>query len=286
MSLSVLVVGSTGSQGGAVARALLDREGFEVHALTRSPEGEEANSLADRGATIVEGDLSNPGAIPGLLEDVDAVFGMTDFWEHGYEDELEQGTNLAEAVAEGSIEHFVFSSVGSADEGTGIPHFESKFEIEERIRELNLPATILRPVFFMQNFEGMRDQIQGGELQQALEPGISLQMLHLEDHGAMVANVLEDPDTYIGEAIEVASDELTLEAMALRFTTTTGRNVEAVHVPMDDFREAMGEEYAVMYEWFNEVGYKADLTALRRDHDLELTPLQTYLEQSGWAKLN
>lgn len=286
MSLSVLVVGSTGSQGGAVARALLDREGFEVHALTRSPEGEEANALTDRGATIVEGDLSNPEAIPGFLEDVDAVFGMTDFWEHGYEDELEQGTNLAEAVAEASIDHFVFSSVGSADEGTGIPHFESKFEIEERIRELDLPATILRPVFFMQNFEGMRDQIQGGELQQALEPGVSLQMLHLEDYGNMVANVFQDPDTYIGEAIEIASDELTLEAMALRFTTTTGRNVEAVHVPMDDFREAMGEEYAVMYEWFNEVGYKADLTALRRDHDLELTPLETYLEQSGWGKLS
>ncbi|WP_162224575.1 NmrA/HSCARG family protein [Halorussus amylolyticus] len=286
MPESVLVTGATGTQGGAVADHLLsgDHGEFEVYALTRHPESTEAHELGERGAEVVSADLAEKNSIRPLVEDVDTVFGMTNFWEVGYEGEVEQGTNLAEAAAEAGIDHFVFSSVGGAERDTGVSHFDSKWEIEERIRDLDLPATVVRPVFFMQNFEGTREDIESGQLAMGLAEGVSLQMLDVDTLGAFVAEALADPETYLGEAYELASDEHTLESAAETFSDALGREVEPVHVSVHDVREQMGEEYAVMFEWFNEEGYRADIDALRENHDVDFTTLRGYLETSEWSE--
>lgn len=281
---SVLVVGATGNQGGAVVHHLLaSDEEFDVHGLTRHPESDAAEQLADRGVTVEEGNLEEKDTLRPLVEDVDAVFVVTNFWEHGYDREVQEGTNIAEIAADVGIEHFVFSSVGGAERETGISHFDSKYEIEEQIQELNLPATIVRPVFFMQNFEGMRESIENGTLAMALDEGVSLQMIDAENIGAFVARAFEQPDRYRGEAFELAGDEHTLEDAATVFSAVLGREVEAQHVPIDDLREQMGDEYAVMFEWFNEHGYEADIEELRASHDVEFTDLEGYLREQGWV---
>ena len=286
MTESVLVTGATGTQGGAVADHLLsgDHGEFEVYAMTRHPESAEAHELGERGAEVVQGDMTEKNNLRPLVEDADAVYAMTNFWEAGYEGEIEQGTNLAEVAAEVGIDHYVFSSVGGADRDTGISHFDSKWEIERRIRELDLPATVVRPVFFMQNFEGMREDIEGGTLATGLAEGVSLQMVDADDLGAFVAEAFADPDRYVGEAYELASDEHTLESAAEVFSEVTGREVEPIHVPVEEVRDQMGEEYATMFEWFNEHGYEADIDALEADHDVELTDLGTYLRENGWSE--
>lgn len=283
---TVLVTGATGTQGGAVADALLARDDVSVHAFTRDASQAAADALEQKGARIVEGDLADPGTLMPALEAVDAVFGVTNFWEHGYDDEVEQGTTLVDACVEAGIEHVVFSSVGGAERDTGIPHFDSKYEIETHLEASGLPATVVRPVFFMQNFEAMREQIAEGALAMALEPGTPLQMVDTESLGAFVAEALTDPDRYVGETFELASDELTLEAMASRFADVTGRAIRAQHLTIEQLREAMGDEYAVMFEWFNEHGYEAPLSQLRADHDVGFTRLEIYLEREGWGKLS
>ena len=70
--------------------------------------------------------------------------------------------NLANAALFASVQHFVYSSVGSAYGQTGIPHFDSKWEVEEHIRSLALPYTIVRPVALMENWEAQRKDILGG----------------------------------------------------------------------------------------------------------------------------
>jgi uncharacterized protein YbjT (DUF2867 family) len=286
MPQTVLVTGATGKQGGAVVDHLLsgDHGEFEVHALTRHPERSAAHELAERGAVVVQGDLAEKNSLRPLVEEVDAVFGVTNFWEHGYDDEILHGTNLAEVAADVGVDHFVFSSVGGAERDTGIPHFESKWRIEERIRELDLPATVVRPVFFMQNFEGMREDIEGGTLASGLAEGVSLQMIDADNVGGFVAEAFADPDRYRGEAYELASDEHTLESAAETFSTVMDRAVEPVHLSIGEFREQMGEEYAVMFEWFNEAGYEADVEALRADHDVDFTDLETYLREHDWGR--
>jgi uncharacterized protein YbjT (DUF2867 family) len=276
----VLVSGSTGNQGGAVARALLER-GFPVRALTRDPEKPEAQALTERGTEVVQGDLEDRTSIDQALEGVYGVFSVQNFWEVGYDREVQQGTTLADAAKAAGVQHVVYSSVGSAYRGTGISHFDSKWEIEKHVRQNELPYTILRPVFFMQNWEMMRDQILDGTLAQPLDPDKPLQQLNVEDLGAFAAMAFENPDEWIGREVDLAGDELTMPEAAEAFSLVTGREVSYYQVPWDQFREQMGEEYAVMYEWFNDVGYEADILALRSEYP-ELTTLEQYLRGHGW----
>jgi len=216
-----------------------------------------------------------------VLEGVYGIFSVQNFWETGYDREVLQGKTVADAIIEAGVQHCVYSSVGSAHRQTGIPHFDSKWEIEEHLRTLDLPYTVLRPVFFMQNWEMMREQILGGTLTQPLDPDKPFQHVAVEDVGAFATIAFEDPDTWIGREVDIAGDEQTMPEIAETFSRVIGREVDYYQVPWDQFEEQMGEEYAVMYRWFNDVGYEADIDALRREYP-ELTTFERYLRSHGW----
>ena len=281
---SVLVVGATGKQGGAVVDRLLSEEygKFDVHALTRSPESERARALADRGATVVSGDLQDESSYREAVETADAVYCMTHFTA-GYEGEVEQGTNMADVAADAGVDQFVFSSVGGAERDTGVPHFESKWEVEQHIRDLDLPATIVRPVFFMQNFEMQREMIADGTVAFPFAEGNSVQMVDVDDIGTFVATALANPDRYIDEAVELAGDERTLEAVTEVFSAALRTDVEAQHVPIDAAREQMGEDQALMFEWISEYGYEANIDDLETEYEIELTDFETYVS-NDWTE--
>ncbi len=177
---------------------------------------------------------------------------------------------------------FVYSSVGSAYRQTGIPHFDSKWEVEEHVRRIELPYTILRPVFFMQNWEGMREMVLGGTLAQPLDPDKPFQQVAVEDIGAFAAIAFERPSEWLGREVDLAGDEQTMPEIAETFGRVKGREVDYYQVPWDQFEEQMGEEYALMYRWFNDVGYEADIAALREEYP-ELTTFEGYLRSHGWV---
>jgi len=66
MERLILVCGATGSQGGAVARSLLDRR-FRVRALTRDPQKPEAQALTEQDAEVVQGDMEDRSAMDQVL---------------------------------------------------------------------------------------------------------------------------------------------------------------------------------------------------------------------------
>ncbi|CAA9445344.1 MAG: hypothetical protein AVDCRST_MAG58-347 [uncultured Rubrobacteraceae bacterium] len=276
----ILVSGATGQQGGGVARNLLER-GFGVRALTRDPEKSEARVVADLGAEVVSGDLEDRSSIERVLEGVHGVFSVQQFWESGVEGEVKQGVLLADAAKAAGVDHYVYSSVGSAHTETGIPHFESKWEVEEHVRASGVPYTVLRPVFFMQNWEMMREPILGGTLPQPLDPEKPFQMVDVEDIGVFAAMAFENPETWIGREVDLAGDELTMPEIAGTFSRVIGRDVDYFQVPWEGFEEQMGEEYAVMYRWFNEYGYEADIPALREEYP-GLVSFEQYLRARGW----
>ncbi len=288
MTDTILVIGATGTQGGAVADHLLTND-YTVHALTRSPDSDAAEALADRGAHVVEGDLSDTEALTTAMESVDGAFVMTNFWEHGYDDEVAQGENAVDAAVAADLDHVVFSSVGGAERDTGVPHFDSKWAIEQYLADADVTQTVLRPVFFMQNLEANREDVfEDATLALALAEGVPLQMVDVDDLGALVTKAFDDPGRYAGEAIEVASDELTLRAAAKRVGDVTGLNVRAHHLDPAVLEEAMGEvgeEYRVMFEWFNDAGYESPIDELQADHDLDLTRLEEYLDRAGWDEV-
>lgn len=278
---TVLVTGATGGQGGAVSQSLIER-GFQVRVLTRDSSRPAAQELANQGAEVVEGDMSDRSAADLAVEGVHGVFSVQTPFEGGPEAEVVQGTTLADAAREAGVEHFVYSSVGSAYRNTGIPHFDSKQRIEEHVRYLGLPYTILRPVFFVQNWEGMRAQILDGVLAQPLDPDKPLQQVAVEDIAVFARMAFENPETWIGRELDLAGDELTMPQVADIMTRVTGGRVTHRPLSFEEFREVAGEEMTVMYEWFNEYGYEADIEALRKEHP-GLTGLEQYLNDHGWA---
>ncbi len=281
---TVLVTGATGNQGGAVVDHLLaSEEPFEVLGLTRDASGEVAEALADRGVRMVEGDLNDPDSVRPHVAEADAVFAVTNFWTQGYDAQVQQGKNIADVAAEEGVEQFVFSGVGSHHEQTGVPHFDSAWEIERYAAELDLPMTVLQPVFFFQNLEAFAEDILEGTLALPLAEGVPLQMVDVDDVGRAAAVAFEEPDDFLGERIALAGDELTLEETAAVLSKITDVDVEAVHVPIEDAYESFGEEFTVMCEWFNEVGYSADIEENEATFGFEFTTLPEYLETHGWA---
>jgi uncharacterized protein YbjT (DUF2867 family) len=277
----IVVTGATGKQGGAVARSLLDR-GFRIRALTRNPQKPEAQALADRGAEVVQGDMEEDrSAMERALEGAYGVFSVQNYWETGYDGEVQQGKTVADAAKAAGVEHFVYSSVGSAHRQTGIPHFESKWEIEEHVRQIGLPYTILRPTAFMQNWEWTREMILGGTLAQPFDPDKPFQQVAVEDIGAFAAIAFENPDRWIGREEDLAGDEQSMTEIADTFSRVIGREVSYYQVPWDQFEEQIGEEGTLNFRWINDVGYEADIAALRQEYP-ELTSFERYLRTHGW----
>jgi len=276
----VLVTGATGRQGGAVARNLLG-DGVDVRALTRRPESAAATELVERGASVVEGDLTDRSSLEAAVEDVDGVYCVTT-WGEGVDDEIDQGTTLATVAAEADVDHLVFSSAWGTDRDTDVPFFDSKRAIEHRLASLDLPVTIVRPAFFMQNFEGMRGEIRDGRLALALAPRVPLYLVDVDDVGAFVAEAFQRPGRYAGNTYDLAGDELTLSAMAVRFSAITGVDVTADHLPVEHVAKRMGDEYAALYRWFNRGAGPIDLSHLRTAHDVEFALFQDYLLENDW----
>jgi uncharacterized protein YbjT (DUF2867 family) len=279
---TILVTGATGKQGGAVARHLLEA-GFRVRALTRSPAKPAAEALRARGAEVVQGDLDDSRDVERALRGVDGVFSVQNFWETGYQREVDQGLRLADAASRAGVGHFVYSSVGSAHRDTGLDHFESKWLIENHIRDIGLPHTIFRPVFFMDNWENpfLRNGILAGTLAQPLDPDREFQQVAVDDVGGFVALAFQDPARWLGRALDLAGDALSISEVAATFGRVIGRPVRYLQVPWEDYRAAAGEEYYRMYRWFQDVGYEADVAALRREYP-PLTNFASYLRRSGW----
>jgi uncharacterized protein YbjT (DUF2867 family) len=279
---TILVTGATGNQGGAVARHLLQRRQFMVRAFVRDKNKLAAQALKQSGAELVEGDLNDRASIDRALEGVTGVFSVQGFTD-GQDVEISQGEALAAAAKAMGIKHFVYSSVGGAERKTGIPHFDSKFQIEEFVRAIGLPYTIMSPVFYFFNYNMMRPMIETGTLRQPLSPHTKLQQLSEEDYGIMVAEVFERPADFLNREKQVASIDMTMTEIAASFGRVMGKTVSYQQIPFEMFEQQAGKEVTTMYRWFERVGYDADLAELKRDFP-EPTDFESYLRYHGWAK--
>ncbi len=199
----------------------------------------------------------------------------------GYEGEIKQGKNVADAAKAAGVQHLVYSSVGDAHRGAGQKHFDSKWVVEQYIHTLGLPYTILRPVAFMENYNWSRAQILNGTLVgRGLRPEKGVQMVAVDDIAVFVALAFADPKQYVGKTIELAGDELTEAQIAETFTEVIGRPV-ALTEPTPGSARRSDEEMKAMFAFFNGEGYDADIPALRKLHPRLMT-LEQYLRKNGW----
>jgi uncharacterized protein YbjT (DUF2867 family) len=277
----ILVTGATGQQGGVVAKALLSK-GQKIRVMTRKPE--KAAAFAKAGAEVVKGDLTNEADLQAALRGIYGVFAMSTPFEAGMDAEVRQGVLLADAAKQAGVAHYVYTSVGSAHRHTGIPHFESKWDVEQHIAKLGLPATILRPVFFMENFTTFAKPSPEGVLTMPMRPDRKLAMVALRDIGEFGAAAFIRPKDFLGEAIDLAGDELTIPESARLLTKAMGRPIRFQEFPLDQVEAAMGHDLATMFRWFNDVGYTINVPALRQKFGIPLTSFPEWVKTVDWSK--
>lgn len=270
----ILVVGVTGQQGGAVARQLLKDE-WQVYGLTRNANSPTAQAVSAKGIQLIEGNLDDRASLDKALEGMYGVFSVQNFMDKGVEGETEQGIRLADAAQDASIQHFIYSSVGGADRNTGIPHFESKWKIEQHIQTLGLPATILRPTLFMDMFAsfGFRTMLLT-MLSSMVRRDKGIQVIAVEDIGTFARIAFNDPATYIGKALEIAGDELSPVQLRQAISKASGQFVPYVKLPRF-MTSRLPEEMSTMLNWFDTFGYQANISNLRQLHP-------TLLNFQGW----
>jgi uncharacterized protein YbjT (DUF2867 family) len=283
---TVLVTGATGRQGGAVIRHMLPK-GWKLRALTRNPGGHAARDLADQGVEVVQGDLEDRTSLEQAVRGVYGVYSVQDFWTVGPKREVQQGKNIADVARKAGVEHFVYSSVGGAERNSGIDHWESKWEVEKHIRKLGLPATMLRPAAFMENY--YIDQVEVGILKGKLVDPIRAdkpyQTIATDDIGAFAALAFERPRDFIRLELEIAGSELTNPEAAQVFSRVLGKPVKFRKLPMPMARIVLGKEFYQMFRWFNEAGFKAEIEELRRRYpEVHLQTLEEWLRREGWHK--
>jgi uncharacterized protein YbjT (DUF2867 family) len=280
----VLVSGATGHQGGAVARELL-AHGYRVRAMTRKPESDPARSLGKLGADLVQGDLDDEASIARALAGAWGAFSVQNTLEAGVEKEEIQGKRFAKVARDAGVQHFVYTSVGSAHRKTGIPHFENKWRIEETIRSLGFPShVVIRPVFFMDNFLSpwSKPGIDSGKLMMALQPRTVLQMIAVEDIGKYGRWVFDNPQKLNGRGIDIAGDARTMPDTARIISKAAGKVVEFVPVPIEEVRKASAE-YALMFEWFDRVGYDADIAGNSKESGIPPTTFPDWAGRAAWS---
>ncbi|MBI5508437.1 MAG: NmrA/HSCARG family protein [Deltaproteobacteria bacterium] len=279
----VLVTGATGRQGGAVANALIDL-GFKVKTLVRHADSERAKALSKLGAGVTVGDLDDATSLARALEGAWGVFAVQNTWEAGVEREEEQGKRLARVARERGVKHFVYSSVCSANRATSIPHFENKWRIEEEVRKLDFPSyTILRPVFFMENFcsPWFKPALADGQLTLGVRPDTRLQMIAVGDIGRVGGRAFEEHSRFNRRELALAGDACTMPEAAATLSRALGKAIRFAPTAPAEIRQA-NPDFAAMLEWFDRVGYDADLTFMRRELGFEATRLAEWARGVTW----
>jgi uncharacterized protein YbjT (DUF2867 family) len=251
MSADVIAVcGATGRQGGAVSRSLL-RAGSKVRALTRKPDRRKARALADLGADVVRADMDEPDSLRSAFEGVRGVYSVQNGLKSGFDREVAQGRNVAVAAKEAGVGHLVYGSAGVGQQ-TGVPSWDAKLAVEEHMRRIEQPFTILRGMAFM---ELMTDP--------AFFPAVGtwniwprlmgddrpVPWLAIEDLGEIAAKAFADPDRFVGKDVPLAGDLQTLAECRMMYGEIMGRRPRSFPMPMWMFDVFTKRDLTTMWRW-------------------------------------
>lgn len=270
MADPILVLGATGTHGGAVVRALV-AAGRSVRGLVRDPESPRAQAVRAGGAELVTGDLMDPASLTRAFAAVGAVYAVTTPFEHGAHDEERQGTHIIEAASQAGLPWLLLASVAAAGRAP-VPHFASKARIEAQLAATDLAWTVIAPSYFYENVLGSREAIATGRLPMAVPPDMPLHQVALVDLGAVVAAVLDRRGEHVGARVEVAGDSPTPAEMAAAF------GVRYEPVSLEEIR-GRSADLAAMYEFLSDTGYGIDVGAVRaRYPEVAWTPF------AEWAR--
>jgi uncharacterized protein YbjT (DUF2867 family) len=300
MSRTILVTGATGNQGSATIAGLLAQPNaseFSILAVTRTPSSESAQRLQKKYPAIklISGNLDSPNDLfttAGVP--VWGIFSVQVFFGGGasIETEERQGKALVDSALEHDVKMFVYSSVdrgGSSSDtiSSGVPHFESKAQIEKHLKAKAegspMQYTILRPVFFMDNISSdMIGKVTVATWRSYLDSRKqALQLIACADIGHFAAQAFAYPEKHASRAISLAGDKLTQVEAASIWKDETGQEMP-IAWPVSIMAWLMlhaAKDITLMFKWFADTGYNADVASLRTEHP-NLLDFRTWVRQN------
>lgn len=250
---TIVVMGATGLQGGAVTRHLLS-SGWRVRALTRNAMGAKAQALSALGAEVVQGDMADTDSLVAILAGAYGVFSVQNPMISGIEGEIRQGKSVGTAARQAGVQHLVYGSAGTGAKGTGIPSWESKLVIEEHLKSLGLPLTVLRPMAFMELmtekkfFPPVAAWHMMPKLMGSARP---VPWLCAHDLGAIVAKAFADAERFVGQELVLASDVKSMDDCRTIYRAVMGKNPRRFPMPVWMFQRYgfVGEDLSTMWRW-------------------------------------
>jgi uncharacterized protein YbjT (DUF2867 family) len=261
--MMILVTGATGTQGGATARHLLTL-GRPVRALVRDPSSTAAKTLESLGASLAIGDMTDRASLDAAMSGVDGVFSV----QPASPDEVDMGLAVADAAAAAGVAHIVYTSVAGVERSIELPSWGNKLRIENHIRDLGIPFTFLRPTKFMDNFRSTVD-LTTGEVHDLWSPDTPTQVIAGDDIGWFAADAFTNPRTHLGQAWELAGDNLSHVDMAAELGKAYGRPITYHQDTAEEFaakRNVPAEHIRRAVALIDDHLWQADIPALRTIH--------------------
>nr|WP_086940565.1 NmrA/HSCARG family protein [Thaumasiovibrio occultus] len=252
----IVVVGASGKQGQSVINSLSE-QGYQIRALVRNPE--KVGALFAPNVEIYKGDLNKKSSLTSLLDNAYGLF----FALPHTSNSVGYGEALLELAKHSAVQHIVYSSVGGADRYTKVEHYGYKKAIEDKLKAINKPYTILRPVGYMETFANqMSTKVMAGMLRLYLDDSKKFQLISVQDIGKFVELSFSHPDQYVGKEMEIAGDELSLNEMFEKINSEMDVNISPVNFPKFT-KFILPKIMKQMFLFYAEDGWRADIASLR-----------------------
>ena len=271
----IVVTGATGLQGGAVTRHLL-KDGWHVRALTRNAASKQARSLAASGAEVVQGDMGEAVSLRPVFAGAYGVYSVQNPFISGPEAEVRQGKTVADIAKESDVQHLVYGSAGIGKKGTTIPSWETKLLIEDHMKALSLPLTILRPMAFMELMTEKKFFPAVGTwrvMPRLMGDSRRLPWICVDDLGAIAAQAFAAPQRFVGKDLTLASDVQSLSECRALYREVMGRSPPQFPMPIWLFQRFgfVGRDLTTMWRWLRTGDIDLDTAPTRAIHPASLT---------------
>lgn len=221
-----------------MARFLLRDGGYAVRALTRNVNNEKAQAFKSQGAEVIACDIGNEAQVTAAFQGAYAVFGLTNYWEHGAEAEVKQGKNLANAAKKCGIKHFIWSSLPHVP-GIEPGHWESKVAVEKYCYEIGLPISVVTTPSYFENmwmFYPLKRLPDGSLLADYFFPTeLIFPSFAAEDLGGWVLAILKNPEAWLGKKLGLCVGQYTARDYVTAMSEALGEKITLKEVTVEQF---------------------------------------------------
>ena len=114
-----------------------------------------------------------------------------------------------------------------------------------------------------------------------INPATVLQMIAVEDIGRYGSLAFEKHEELNGREIDIAGAAHTMPDTARILGETAGRTIAFESLPIEEVRK-FSEDFAIMLEWFDRVGYSVDIPANAKAFGVLPTTLEEWVARQSW----